>query len=85
MYYLFSKNKGADQLRGNREADLRLCFRIYADCWFSHVEAHILIIMHFRQLSTPDLRLFYSFMMNASKVFYVEAVLAVHVYYALIN
>ena len=26
MYYLCSENKGADQLRGNREADLRLCF-----------------------------------------------------------
>ena len=24
-----SENKGADQLRGYREADLRLCFRIY--------------------------------------------------------
>ena len=42
----------------------------------------ILLIMHFRQLSTPELRLFDSFMTNASKVFYVEAV---HVYYALIN
>ena len=28
MYYPYSKNKGADQLRGNREPDLRLCFRI---------------------------------------------------------
>ena len=29
LYYLCSENKGADQLRGsNREADLRLCFRI---------------------------------------------------------
>ena len=28
MFYLGSENKGADQLRGNREADLRLCFRI---------------------------------------------------------
>ena len=28
MYYLYSKNKGADQLRGYREADLRLCFSI---------------------------------------------------------
>ena len=28
FYYLFSENKGADQLRGYREADLRLCFRI---------------------------------------------------------
>ena len=28
MYYPSSENKGADQLRGHREADLRLCFRI---------------------------------------------------------
>ena len=28
MYYLCSENKGADQIRGYREADLRLCFRI---------------------------------------------------------
>ena len=28
LYYLCSKNKDADQLRGYREADLRLCFRI---------------------------------------------------------
>ena len=28
MYYLCSENKGADQLRGYREAGLRLCFRI---------------------------------------------------------
>ena len=27
LHYLCSENKGADQLRGNREADLRLCFR----------------------------------------------------------
>ena len=27
LYYLSSENKGADQLRGYREADLRLCFR----------------------------------------------------------
>ena len=26
MYYPCSENKGADQLRGNHEADLRLCF-----------------------------------------------------------
>ena len=25
---MYSENKGADQLRGNREAGLRLCFRI---------------------------------------------------------
>ena len=28
LYHLCSENKGADQLRGFREADLRLCFRI---------------------------------------------------------
>ena len=28
MYYPCSENKGADQLRGYREADLRLCFHI---------------------------------------------------------
>ena len=42
LYYPCSENKGADQLRGHREADLRLCFRIYADCLFSHAAAHIM-------------------------------------------
>ena len=28
LYYPCSENKGADQLRGYREAGLRLCFRI---------------------------------------------------------
>ena len=28
LYYQSNENKGADQLRGYREADLRLCFRI---------------------------------------------------------
>ena len=34
MYYPCSENKGADQLRGYREADLRLCFRIYKKSGF---------------------------------------------------
>ena len=29
LYYPSSENKGADKLRGHREADLRLCFRLY--------------------------------------------------------
>ena len=44
LYYPCSENKGADQLRGYREADLGLCFRIckmlvfaYVKCWFSHM------------------------------------------------
>ena len=28
LYYPSSENKGADQLRGYRETDLRLCFRL---------------------------------------------------------
>ena len=28
LYYSCCENKGADQLRGYREADLRLCFRL---------------------------------------------------------
>ena len=35
LLYLCSENKGADQLRGYREADLRLCFRICKEPVFS--------------------------------------------------
>ena len=35
LYYPGSENKGANQLRGYREADLRLCFRIYKKPVFS--------------------------------------------------
>ena len=35
LYYLCSENKDADQLRGYREADLRLCFRICENSVFS--------------------------------------------------
>ena len=41
LYYLCSENKDADQLHGNREADLRLCFRIYK-IRFSHGEAQVM-------------------------------------------
>ena len=40
MYYPSSENKGADQLRGYREAICVFVFA-YADCWFSHAAAHI--------------------------------------------
>ena len=35
LYYLCSENKGTDQLRGYREADLRLCFHKYRTLVFS--------------------------------------------------
>ena len=45
MYYPCSENKGADQLRGYHEADLRLCFA-YAKSQFSHDAAHIMMILY---------------------------------------
>ena len=35
LYYQCSENKGADQFRGYRETDLRLCFRICKNPVFS--------------------------------------------------
>ena len=40
MYYLCSENKGADQLRGYREADLRLCFCICKKPVFSRPRSY---------------------------------------------
>ena len=38
-----SENKGADQLRGYREADLRLCFRICKTLIFSRSGSIVLL------------------------------------------
>ena len=42
LHYPCSENKGADQLRGHREADLRLCIRIYKEPVFlmTRLECH---------------------------------------------
>ena len=42
LHYLCSENKGADQLRGYREADLRLCFRICKMLVFSRRGSYVL-------------------------------------------
>ena len=47
MYYRCSENKGADQLHGYREADLRLRFRIckkpvFPRCGSIYVEANVI-------------------------------------------
>ena len=39
-----SENKGADQLRGYREADLRLCFRICKKLVFSRRGSYFVTI-----------------------------------------
>ena len=48
MYFPCSENKGVDQLRGYREADLRLCFRICKKPVFSRrgsfVNVYVLVI-----------------------------------------
>ena len=41
LYYPYSKNKGADQLHGHREADLLLCFRICKKPVFSQRRSFI--------------------------------------------
>ena len=54
LYYPSSENKGADQLRGYREADLRLCFRIYAKSRFSHDAAHLGLMLRSRTSRLVD-------------------------------
>ena len=41
LHNLCSENKVADQLRGTREADLRLCFRIFKMLDFSRRGSYI--------------------------------------------
>ena len=41
LYHPYSENKGTDQLRGYREADLRLCFRICKKPFFSQRGSNI--------------------------------------------
>ena len=40
MYYPCSENKGADQVRGHRKADLHLCFRICKKPVFSRRDSN---------------------------------------------
>ena len=47
MYYQCSENKGADQLRGYREADLRLCFRLCKNPVFSRCGSYDLGLIIF--------------------------------------
>ena len=43
LYYLCNENKDADQLRGYREADLRLCFCICKKSVFSRRGSNTLL------------------------------------------
>ena len=52
LYYPSSENKGADQLRGYREADLRLCFRICRLLVFLCGGSIIILVSHGMQKCT---------------------------------
>ena len=49
LYYLCSENKGADQLRGYREADLRICFCICKKMVFVRRGSFVFIVLDFNQ------------------------------------
>ena len=57
MYYPYSENNGTDQLRGYREADLRLCFRI-RKIRFSHNEAQLLLAAKLQLMKVSSGNLF---------------------------
>ena len=60
MFFLCSENKGADQLRGYREADLRLCFSHMQKASF--LMKRLIVIQENRSLLTiwgPALNLCY--------------------------
>ena len=47
LYYPCSKNKGPDQLRGDREPDLSLCFRICRSLLLSWCGLSIFLLLKF--------------------------------------
>ena len=58
LYYPSSENKGADQLRGYREADLRLCFRLCRLLVFPWGGSNYNARKYLSNLSLPDFNSF---------------------------
>ena len=56
LYYPWSENKDADQLRGYREADLRLCFRICKKPVFSRRGSYTLPVFKLIPLASSELK-----------------------------
>ena len=50
LYYLCNENKGADQLHGYREADLRLCFLICKMLVFSWRGSYVICLIIYKYL-----------------------------------
>ena len=59
LYYPCSVNKGADQLRG-----YLICVFVfaYADCWFSHEVAHILLLFNLKNIPVNRKNVFVLFL-----------------------
>ena len=64
MYYPCSENKGADQLRGYREADLRLCFRIGKNPVFSRCGSYYVL---FKIFAFREIKLYVAKSINKTK------------------
>ena len=69
LYYPSSENKGADQLRGYRAADLRLCFRICRTLVFSRRGS--------KMRSNDNVQLYFSYIFFSS--FFFKHRLRVHI------
>ena len=74
MYYPSSESKGADQLRGYREADLRLCFRLCKLLVFSRGGSNCnadLIVMHYQTVLCFRQKLNINNLSNSYKFYYM--------------
>ena len=58
--YMYSENKGTDQLRSNCAAKL-ICALIfaYANCWFSHEAAQMICFLFAYSKQTADMQRFF--------------------------
>ena len=54
LYYLCGENKGADQLRGYPEADLRLCIRICKKPVYTRRGSYALLFMILKMYKLPS-------------------------------
>ena len=78
MYYPCSENKGADQLRGYREADLRLCFSIckmpvfsrrgsYYKMHFLYLRCCMMILLNCEFFPVFQILIYFCYLLAAAK------------------
>ena len=73
LYYLCSENKGADQLRGHHEADLRLCFRICKKPVFSRRSSNKIVTENRDTKQQLESKPVNTYFMHSCKAFYLLA------------